>query len=179
MAQPHSGAKDSSTSTWERTEPSSLRAEMFHFLWSSSVRYSTNGSTEYVRATDQPLGIFFVHSALPVFGFSCCTSSCSPDVVAAQEETAISFGPPANAEGKQAEPYFFLSHSFLPECTSYAVPDCERPTISVSPVRASSSESVLSNRSPSATFALQPFLPVVRSTCWSWLHVALSLTPFM
>ncbi len=35
----------------------------------------------------------------------------------------------------------------------------------------------LSKRPPSGTVPDQPFAPVPRSICWSWLHLALSLTP--
>lgn len=76
-------------------------------------------------------------------------------------------------------PYFFLSNSFLPVVTSYAVPDCERPTIRVLPVMDSSIEAVLSNSAPSSTSPVQPFAPVLRSISWSWLHSARSLVPFM
>lgn len=72
-----------------------------------------------------------------------------------------------------------MSHSFLPLETSYAVPDIERPTVRVSPVMDSSTESALSNRPPSATFPLQPLAPVFRSICWSWLHLALLVEPLM
>ena len=47
------------------------------------------------------------------------------------------------------------------------------------PARVISTESTLSNRSPSATSCVQPFSPVSRSTSWSWLHLALSLLPLM
>ena len=72
-----------------------------------------------------------------------------------------------------------MSKSFLPFVTSYAVPDWERPTIRVLPVMESSIEAVLSNSAPSATSAVQPFAPVLRSISWSWLHSARSLVPFM
>ncbi|CAM5725171.1 hypothetical protein STENM223S_06023 [Streptomyces tendae] len=99
---------------------------------------------------------------------------------APQEATWISRSPPANAAGKQgALPYRLESHSFLPVRTSYAVPDWERPTISVLPARDISMEITLSKSSPSATSCVQPFSPVTRSTSWSWLHLALSLLPLM
>jgi hypothetical protein len=59
------------------------------------------------------------------------------------------------------------------------VPDWERPTISVLPVMDSSTESVESNRAPSATSSFQPFSPVLRSISWSWLHLARLLLPLM
>lgn len=116
---------------------------------------------------------------LPVAGSSSCTSSCSLLPVASQPATAISLSPPAKASGKHLSPKRVLSHSFLPLLTSYAVPDCERPTISVLPVMDSSTSSVLSNSAPLATEAFQPLVPVLRSTCWSWLHLARSLLPLM
>lgn len=76
-------------------------------------------------------------------------------------------------------PYFCLSYSFLPVRTSYAVPDCERPTIRVLPVSDSSMSIALSNSAPSATTPVQPLAPVLRSICWSWLHLARSLVPLM
>ncbi len=63
--------------------------------------------------------------------------------------------------------------------TSYAVPDWERPTISVLPVTDSSTDRVESKRAPSATSSFQPFSPVLRSISWSWLHLARSLLPLM
>lgn len=36
-----------------------------------------------------------------------------------------------------------------------------------------------SKRSPSGIFFSQSFLPVFRSICWTWLHLARSVTPLM
>ncbi|MEY9488107.1 hypothetical protein RKD26_003901 [Streptomyces calvus] len=40
-------------------------------------------------------------------------------------------------------------------------------------------DSTESNSAPSATSWVQPFSPVLRSTSWSWLHLARSLLPLM
>ncbi len=139
----------------------------------------TSGSMEKTRETFQPEANSQVHLVFPVAGSSSCTSSCSLLRLALQPATAISFLPPAKESGKHASPYLFLSHSFSPLLTSYAVPDCERPTISVLPVMDSSTSSVLSNSAPLATDPFQPLAPVLRSICWSWLHLARSLPPLM
>ncbi len=113
-------------------------------------------------------------------GSSSWISSCSLSPPAPQDATWISrLALPAYAAGKQADPYFCLSYSFLPLSMSYAVPDSERATSSVLPLTVSSTLSALSNSPPSATWPLQPFWPVARSICWSWLHLARSLTPLM
>lgn len=114
----------------------------------------------------------------PVVGSSSWTWCCGLSTSSVRQlEAAISFGPPAKANGWQSPGC--LPNSSLPSLTWYALELPVRPTATVLPLMASEISDIMSHTPFFLIDFFQPALPVLRSTIWRSAQTALSVVPLL